>query len=54
MTTHYRTCPLCEAMCGLEIETSQDRVTRVRGDRQDVWSKGFLCPKGSLAGPAAP
>jgi anaerobic selenocysteine-containing dehydrogenase len=50
MTTHYRTCPLCEAMCGLEIETSQDRVTRVRGDRQDVWSKGFLCPKGASLG----
>jgi len=50
MTTHFRTCPLCEAMCGLEIETEGDRVTRVRGDRQDVWSKGFLCPKGATLG----
>jgi anaerobic selenocysteine-containing dehydrogenase len=45
--THLRTCPLCEAMCGLEIRTEGDRVTRVRGDRADVWSKGYICPKGS-------
>jgi anaerobic selenocysteine-containing dehydrogenase len=48
--THYRTCPLCEAMCGLEIQTKGDQVTRVRGDRDDVWSKGYLCPKGSTLG----
>jgi anaerobic selenocysteine-containing dehydrogenase len=48
--THYRTCPLCEAMCGLEIQTTGDRVTRVRGDRDDVWSKGYLCPKGASLG----
>ena len=48
--THLRTCPLCEAMCGLEIQTKGDRVTRVRGDRADVWSKGFICPKGSALG----
>ncbi len=48
--THLRTCPLCEAMCGLEIQTTGDRVTRVRGDRADVWSKGFICPKGAVLG----
>ena len=48
--THLRTCPLCEAMCGLEIQTEGDRVTRVRGDRDDVWSKGYLCPKGAALG----
>ncbi|QXC60903.1 molybdopterin-dependent oxidoreductase [Aquihabitans sp. G128] len=50
MGTHHRTCPLCEAMCGLEIETEGLQVTRVRGDRADVWSKGFLCPKGASIG----
>ena len=25
-TVHYRTCPLCEAMCGLEIHVDADRV----------------------------
>ncbi|MEI8084329.1 MAG: LysM peptidoglycan-binding domain-containing protein, partial [Actinomycetes bacterium] len=45
--TAYRTCPLCEASCGLEITVKGDRVTRIRGDRDDVFSAGFLCPKGS-------
>lgn len=48
MPTHFRTCPLCEATCGLEITTDDDgAVTRIRGDRDDVFSKGFICPKGS-------
>jgi anaerobic selenocysteine-containing dehydrogenase len=37
-------------MCGLEIETDGNRVIRVRGDRADVWSKGFLCTKGAAIG----
>jgi len=49
--TVYRTCPLCEATCGLEVTvsiTSKGReVTRIRGDRDDVFSHGFICPKGS-------
>lgn len=45
-TTAYRTCPLCEATCGLELTVTDGAVTRVRGDEQDVFSKGFLCPKG--------
>jgi anaerobic selenocysteine-containing dehydrogenase len=44
--TAFRTCPLCEATCGLELGVEDDRVTRVRGDRRDVFSHGFLCPKG--------
>lgn len=48
--THFRTCPLCEAMCGLEITLDGDRVVRVRGDRDDPFSKGFLCPKGASLG----
>jgi anaerobic selenocysteine-containing dehydrogenase len=43
--THYRTCPLCEATCGLEIETEGERVVSIRGDDRDVFSKGFICPK---------
>ena len=50
MATHLRTCPLCEAMCGLEIETEGEQVVRIRGDRDDVWSKGFLCAKGASLG----
>src|SRR4051794_30154985 len=42
----YRTCPLCEANCGLELEIADGAVERVRGDADDVFSHGFLCPKG--------
>jgi anaerobic selenocysteine-containing dehydrogenase len=45
-TTHYRTCNLCEAMCGLELKVEDGRVTSVRGDAADVFSKGHICPKG--------
>lgn len=48
--THYRACPLCEACCGLEITTRGDQVVRIRGDLNDPYSKGFICPKGSTLG----
>jgi len=47
---HLRTCPLCEAMCGLEIHVRDQQVELIRGDRDDVWSKGYLCPKGTTLG----
>lgn len=51
MTTKaYRTCPLCEATCGLEITLEEDRVKVIRGDRENVFSHGFICPKGSTLG----
>jgi anaerobic selenocysteine-containing dehydrogenase len=43
----YRTCPLCEATCGLEIKLDGERIVSIRGDEQDVFSRGFICPKGS-------
>ena len=46
--TVFRTCPLCEATCGLEITVNpQEQVVRIRGDQKDVFSHGFICPKGS-------
>jgi len=49
--TAYRTCPLCEAGCGLEITLrptpAGEEVVRIRGDRDDVFSQGYICPKGS-------
>ena len=42
-----RTCPLCEAGCGLEISVRDATVVRIRGDMNDVFSKGYICPKGS-------
>jgi anaerobic selenocysteine-containing dehydrogenase len=43
--TAIRTCPLCEATCGLQLTLSDGRVQRIRGDEQDVFSHGFVCPK---------
>ncbi|WP_199254337.1 molybdopterin-dependent oxidoreductase [Mycolicibacterium mengxianglii] len=45
--TALRICPLCEATCGLVLTVSDDRVTGARGDRDDVFSAGFICPKGA-------
>ena len=42
-----RICPLCEATCGLVLTIEDDRVTAARGDRDDVFSHGFVCPKGA-------
>jgi anaerobic selenocysteine-containing dehydrogenase len=49
-TTAFRTCPLCEATCGLRITMDGDHVTEIRGDREDVFSLGFICPKGAKLG----
>ena len=46
----HRTCPLCEATCGLTLEVSGDQVVRVRGDEDDPFSGGFVCPKGVAIG----
>src|ERR687897_2757241 len=45
MALNYRTCPFCEATCGLEIETDGHEVVSVRGDADDIFSRGFICPK---------
>src|ERR687894_2491677 len=44
--TAFRTCPFCEATCGLAVTVRDHRVVKVRGDADDVFSRGFLCPKG--------
>src|SRR5215813_10907330 len=41
----YRVCPFCEATCGLAVEAQGDRIVSVRGDRDDPFSRGFMCPK---------
>ncbi|MGD9720874.1 MAG: molybdopterin-dependent oxidoreductase [Pirellulales bacterium] len=45
--TAFATCPLCEAMCGLKFEVDGQRVTAVAPDEHDVFSQGFICPKGA-------
>ncbi len=43
--THFRACHLCEAICGLAIETEGDRILSIKGDAQDPFSRGHICPK---------
>ena len=42
---HYRTCNLCEAMCGLVIKTEGQEILSIAGDTQDPFSRGHVCPK---------
>ena len=42
---HHRTCPLCEAMCGIVIEHRDGTVVSIKPNRADVLSRGHICPK---------
>lgn len=42
----HRICPLCEAACGLTIQLRGEQVLSVRGNDDDVFSRGYICPKG--------
>jgi anaerobic selenocysteine-containing dehydrogenase len=44
-TVHYRACNLCEAICGLEIRVEDGDITSIRGDDDDPFSRGHVCPK---------
>jgi anaerobic selenocysteine-containing dehydrogenase len=43
--THYRACHLCEAICGLKIETQGNEILSIKGDPDDPLSRGHICPK---------
>ncbi|MCS6885879.1 MAG: molybdopterin-dependent oxidoreductase [Acidobacteriota bacterium] len=45
MPTYYRACNLCEAICGLEIRVEEGRIVSIRGDVNDKFSRGHICPK---------
>ncbi|MAG99876.1 MAG: dehydrogenase [Pseudomonadales bacterium] len=44
--THHRACTLCEAMCGVVIETRGEHILSIKGDNNDPHSEGHICPKG--------
>src|SRR5690606_15481496 len=41
----FRTCTICEAMCGIVVEHDDNRVLAIRGDADDPFSRGHICPK---------
>ena len=44
-SVHYRACNLCEAICGIEITVGRDQHLDIRGDKDDPFSRGYICPK---------
>ncbi|AXA56807.1 molybdopterin oxidoreductase family protein [Pseudomonas thivervalensis] len=49
-TLHHRACHLCEAICGLTLETTETdgqdlAITSIKGDALDTFSRGHICPK---------
>ena len=44
-SVHYRSCNLCEAICGIEITSAGDQHLNIRGDKDDPFSRGYICPK---------
>ena len=44
-SVHYRTCSLCEAICGIEITVAGNEHLNIRGDKDDPFSRGYICPK---------
>jgi anaerobic selenocysteine-containing dehydrogenase len=47
---HYRSCNLCEAICGIEITVRADQPLDIRGDKDDPFSQGYICPKAAALG----
>lgn len=45
-TVAHRICPICEACCGLEFQIRDNKVIGIRGHDEDVFSRGYICPKG--------
>ncbi len=41
----YRSCNLCEAICGIEVRHCEDKVLSIKGDKKDPLSRGHICPK---------
>jgi anaerobic selenocysteine-containing dehydrogenase len=50
MAVHFRTCNLCEAMCGVAVTTENGAITGIRGDAEDALSHGYICPKAAALG----
>jgi anaerobic selenocysteine-containing dehydrogenase len=44
-SVHYRNCNLCEAICGIQITVQAGERLDIRGDKDDPFSRGYICPK---------
>jgi len=39
-------CVLCDNRCGLEVKVENNRIVKVRGDKESPFSEGYVCRKG--------
>ena len=39
-------CVLCGNLCGLEVQVEDDRIVKVRPDKEHPRSQGYICRKG--------
>ena len=47
MNMSYKTgSVLCAQNCGLEVEIENNRIVKVKGDKSNVRSEGYVCRKG--------
>ena len=49
-TKHISQCTLCEAHCGIHVTVTDGKVSRIEGNPDDVFSKGYICPKATAMG----
>ncbi|MBN9636100.1 MAG: molybdopterin oxidoreductase family protein, partial [Actinobacteria bacterium] len=49
-TVHVSQCTLCEAHCGIHVTVADGKVSRIEGNPDDVFSKGYICPKATAMG----
>lgn len=47
---HISQCTLCEAHCGIHVTVTDGKVSRIEGNPDDVFSKGYICPKATAMG----
>ena len=45
-TIHKTSCVLCAQNCGLELEVENNRIVKVKGDKENLRSQGYVCRKG--------
>lgn len=43
-------CRICTNQCGMVIDVEDDRIVKIRADREHPLSKGYSCPKGRAIG----
>lgn len=46
IATHKSFCRFCHVFCGMEVDVRDGKAIAIRGDRDNLISQGYTCPKG--------